>query len=139
MAWGNTWYNAPCADWPVAPLNPVRVSNHELPPALLFQATDDAATPYEGGVTLHRKLRGSRLVVEQGGGNHGITLSGNDCLDRYLVDYLADGTLPRDGRGDADAVCPKLPDPEPEADKAARPAARPDRGSTLHGLLGFHG
>lgn len=31
MTWGNTWYNAPCADWPVEPLNPVRVSNHELP------------------------------------------------------------------------------------------------------------
>lgn len=139
MAWGNTWYNAPCADWPVAPLNPVRVSNHRVPPALLFQATEDAATPYEGGVTLHRKLRGSRLVVEQGGGNHGITLSGNDCLDRYLVDYLTDGTLPRAGRGDADAVCPKLPDPEPETAKSARPAARPDRGSALHGLLGFHG
>ena len=141
MAWGNTWYNAPCADWPVEPLNPVRVSNHALPPALLFQATDDAATPYEGGVTLHRKLRGSRLVVEQGGGNHGVTLSGNDCLDRYLTDYLATGTLPRAGRGDVDAVCAKTPDPKPETAKSARPAVRPDadRGSVLHGLLGFRG
>ena len=141
MAWGNTWYNAPCADWPVQPLNPVRVSNHALPPALLFQATDDAATPYEGGVTLHRKLRGSRLVVEQGGGSHGVTLSGNDCLDRYLTDYLATGTLPRAGRGDVDAVCAKTPDPKPETAKSARPAVRPDadRGSVLHGLLGFRG
>ncbi|OKJ74965.1 alpha/beta hydrolase [Streptomyces sp. CB02460] len=139
MAWGNTWYNAPCADWPVEPLNPVRVSNHALPPALLFQATEDAATPYEGGVTLHRKLRGSRLVVEQGGGNHGITLSGNACLDRYLTDYLAKGTVPRTGRGDADAVCAKTPDPKPENAKSARPAARPDPGGTLHGLLGFRG
>ncbi|WP_330454664.1 MULTISPECIES: alpha/beta hydrolase [unclassified Streptomyces] len=141
MAWGNTWYNAPCADWPVEPLNPVRVSNHALPPVLLFQATDDAATPYEGGVTLHRKLRGSRLVVEQGGGNHGVTLSGNACLDRYLTDYLAKGTVPRAGRGEADAVCAKTPDPKPETAKSARPAARPDggRGSVLHGLLGFRG
>ncbi|MEU3224367.1 alpha/beta hydrolase [Streptomyces sp. NPDC006976] len=142
MAWGNTWYNAPCADWPVKPLNPVRVSNHDLPPALLFQATDDAATPYEGGVTLHRKLRGSRLVVEQGGANHGITLSGNDCLDRYLADYLAKGTVPRAGRGDVDAVCAKTPDPVPETAKSARPASRTDaalRGTTLHTLLGFRG
>lgn len=142
MAWGNTWYNAPCADWPVEPLNPVRVSNHDLPPALIFQATDDAATPYEGGVTLHRKLRGSRLVVEQGGANHGITLSGNDCLDRYLADYLAKGTVPRAGRGDVDAVCAKTPDPAPETAKSARPASRPDtalRGGTLHALLGFRG
>ncbi|MFG2570885.1 alpha/beta hydrolase [Streptomyces sp. NPDC048567] len=139
MAWGNTWYNAPCADWPVEPLNPVRVSNHALPPVLLFQATDDAATPYEGGVTLHRKLRGSRLVVEQGGGNHGVTLSGNACLDRYLTDYLAKGTVPRAGRGEADAVCAKTPDPKPDPAKSARPALRPDTGSTLHGLLGFRG
>ncbi|MYY07233.1 MULTISPECIES: alpha/beta hydrolase [unclassified Streptomyces] len=142
MAWGNTWYNAPCADWPVEPLNPVRVSNHDLPPALLFQATDDAATPYEGGVTLHRKLRGSRLVVEQGGPNHGITLSGNDCLDRYLADYLAKGTVPRAGRGDVDVVCAKTPDPVPETAKSARPASRTDaalRGTTLHTLLGFRG
>ncbi|MEV0915126.1 alpha/beta hydrolase [Streptomyces sp. NPDC049967] len=145
MAWSNTWYNAPCADWPVEPLNPVRVSNHGLPPALLFQATDDAATPYEGGVTLHRKLRGSSLVVEQGGGNHGVTLSGNDCLDTYLADYLAKGTVPRGKGGDVDAVCAKSPDPKPATGKTAKTAkAAPrastgDRGSALHGMLGFRG
>ena len=31
-------------------LQPVNIANGKLPPALLFQATDDAATPYEGGV-----------------------------------------------------------------------------------------
>ncbi|MFG3136713.1 alpha/beta hydrolase [Streptomyces sp. NPDC048211] len=142
MTWSNTWYNAPCADWPVEPLNPVRVSNRALPPVLLFQATDDAATPYEGGVTLHRKLKGSSLVVEEGGGNHGVTLSGNACLDRYLADYLAKGTVPRGKGGDVDAVCAKTPDPKPAAAKTARPASRTEadgRGSTLHGLLGFRG
>ncbi|WP_329539762.1 alpha/beta hydrolase [Streptomyces sp. NBC_01358] len=140
MTWGNTWYNAPCADWPVEPLNPVRVSNRGLPPALLFQATDDAATPYEGGVTLHRKLKGSSLVVEEGGGNHGVTLSGNACLDRYLADYLAKGTVPRGKGGDVDAVCARTPDPKPAAAKSARPASRTDAsGGTLHGLLGFRG
>ncbi|MFJ5127336.1 alpha/beta hydrolase [Streptomyces sp. NPDC088555] len=145
FTWNNNWYNAPCADWPVEPLNPVRVSNSALPPVLLFQATDDAATPYEGGVTLHRRLRGSSLVVEQGGGNHGITLGGNDCLDTYLADYLAKGTVPRGegSRADADAVCAKSPDPQPltgeAAAKVARRTASADRGSTLHGLLGFRG
>ncbi|WP_393062524.1 alpha/beta hydrolase [Streptomyces sp. LN549] len=142
MTWGNTWYNAPCADWPVEPLNPVRVSNDELPPVLLFQATDDAATPYEGGVTLHRKLDGSSLVVEEGGGNHGVTLSGNACLDRYLADYLAKGTVPRGKGAEVDAVCAKTPDPKPETAKSARPASRTEangRGSTLHRLLGFRG
>jgi hypothetical protein len=142
-AWSNTWYNAPCVSWPVAPLNPVQVSNHALPPVLLFQATEDAATPYAGGVTLHRRLRGSSLVVEQGGGNHGVTLSGNACLDKYLTDYLAKGTVPRgDGRlADADAVCGTSPDPKPlTAEAAAKSAKRADsKGGTLHGLLGFHG
>ncbi|WP_327352198.1 alpha/beta hydrolase [Streptomyces sp. NBC_01304] len=137
MAWNNAWYNAPCAFWPTGSLNPTNVSNHKLPPVLLFQATDDAATPYEGGVTVHRKLRGSSLVVEEGGGNHGITLSGNACLDGYLADYLATGKVPRgDGHGDADAVCATLPDPEPLKAKAASTAA-PGSPSVLHGLLGF--
>ncbi|WP_329205829.1 alpha/beta hydrolase [Streptomyces sp. NBC_00683] len=136
MSWNNTWYNAPCATWPVEPLEPVRVTNRSIPPALLFQATDDAATPYEGGVTMHRRLKGSSLVVEEGGGNHGITLSGSACLDAYLVDYLTDGTLPRaDGSG-ADAVCEALPEPKPP--KATK-AGTSTKGSTLHGLLGFRG
>ncbi|MCS0600002.1 alpha/beta hydrolase [Streptomyces sp. LP11] len=133
MVWNNTWYNAPCAFWPTAPLEPVNVANGKLPPALLFQATGDAATPYAGGVTTHRLLAGSRLVVEDGGGNHGITLSGNACLDGYLSAYLADGTLPRGGPV-ADAVCSKSPGPKP---LAARAASVSSRGSTLHRLLGF--
>ncbi|MEU3659996.1 alpha/beta hydrolase [Streptomyces sp. NPDC032940] len=135
MAWNNAWYNAPCAFWPAAPRQAVDVANRRLPPALLFQATGDAATPYEGGVTVHRLLRDSSLVVEVGGGNHGITLSGNACLDRYLAAYLTDGTVPR-GEGAADAVCATLPDPRPLESKAASTSSR---GSTLHGLLGFRG
>ncbi|MBL1083902.1 alpha/beta fold hydrolase [Streptomyces actinomycinicus] len=133
MTWNNTWYNAPCAFWPTPPRQPVNVANGKLPPALLFQATDDAATPYAGGVTVHQLLAGSSLVVEEGGGNHGITLDGNKCLDTYLAAYLADGTVPR-GRGPVDAVCAKSPDPKPLTAKAA-PAS--PRSSALHGLLGF--
>ncbi len=135
MTWNNAWYNAPCAFWPTKPLSPPDVSNSKLPPVLLFQATDDAATPYEGGLTVHRKLRGSSLVVEEGGGNHGITLSGNDCLDNYLADYLATGAVPR-GTGEVDATCAALPDPEPEA---ATAASKSSGGSSLHGMLGFRG
>ncbi|MQY39678.1 Tripeptidyl aminopeptidase [Streptomyces sp. RB17] len=133
MAWNNAWYNAPCAFWPTAKRRPVNIANAKLPPALLFQATDDAATPYAGGVRAHRLLARSSLVVEEGGGNHGVTLSGNACLDRYLAAYLTDGTVPR-GAGVADAVCAKSPDPKPLAAKAASTSSR---GSALHGLLGF--
>ncbi|MFF2653318.1 alpha/beta hydrolase [Streptomyces sp. NPDC058045] len=136
MAWNNAWYNAPCAFWPKKGLTPPDVRNKSLPPVLLFQATDDAATPYEGGVTVHRKLRGSSLVVERGGGNHGITLSGNDCLDGYLAAYLKSGRVPR-GSGSVDAVCHKVPDPEPTRAKSLTSAS--ERGKTLHGLLGPRG
>ncbi|TWF84087.1 alpha/beta hydrolase [Streptomyces capillispiralis] len=136
MTWNNAWYNAPCAFWPTGHLRPERIRNSKLPPALLFQATHDAATPYQGAATVHRLLDRSSLVVESGGGNHGITLSGNACLDRHLAAYLADGTVPRGGHGEADAVCAPLPDPKPLTSKAAPTTAR---GSTLHGLLGFRG
>ncbi|MET9800654.1 alpha/beta hydrolase [Streptomyces sp. NPDC006368] len=116
--WNNAWYNAPCAFWPVDGLTPPDVTNDALPPVLLFQATDDAATPYGGGVTVHQQLRGSSLVVEEGGGNHAITLGGNACLDGHLARYLETGAVPRGaGVGVADAVCAATPDPQP-----ARPA-----------------
>lgn len=133
MVWNNTWYNAPCAFWPATRRRPVNIANGKLPPVLLFQATDDAATPYPGGVTAHRLLARSSLVVEEGGGNHGITLGGNACLDRYLTAYLKDGRVPR-GMGVADAVCAKSPDPKPLSAKAASLSSR---GAALHRLLGF--
>ncbi|MFF3328149.1 alpha/beta hydrolase [Streptomyces sp. NPDC002888] len=135
MTWNNAWYNASCAFWPTHSGHPVNVANGDLPPALLFQATNDAATPFEGGATVHSLLGGSSLVVEEGGGNHGVTLSGNSCLDKHLAAYLRDGTVPR-GSDEADAVCPALPDPKPLSTKAASASSR---GSTLHGLLGFRG
>ncbi|MFD8151338.1 alpha/beta hydrolase [Streptomyces sp. NPDC059720] len=139
MTWNNAWYNAPCAFWPTESLRPVNVANGKLPPVLLFQATGDAATPYQGAVTTRRLLARSSLVVERGGGNHGITLSGNACLDEHLAAYLADGTVPR-GHGEADAVCDALPDPEPGAagtSASARGTSAFSKGSALHGLLGF--
>ncbi|MGW6570437.1 alpha/beta hydrolase [Streptomyces sp. NPDC054975] len=155
--WNNAWYNAPCAFWPVDSLTPPDVSNDEVPPVLILQATDDAATPYEGGVALHRMVRGSSLVVEEGGGNHGVTLGGNACMDEHLAAYLATGAVPRgDGQTEADAVCAALPEPEPKpktkpkkagAKRAAvavtpsapsAPSATPagTGGAVLHALLG---
>ncbi|ELS57820.1 putative Secreted peptidase [Streptomyces viridochromogenes Tue57] len=133
MTWSNAWYNAPCAFWPTPSTHrPMDIANSKLPPVLLFQATGDAATPYGGAVTVHRQLARSSLVVERGGGNHGITLGGNSCLDKHLAAYLTDGTVPR-GRGEADAVCPALPEPKPLSSKAAS-ASTP--GAELHRLLG---
>ncbi|MFE3492741.1 alpha/beta hydrolase [Streptomyces sp. NPDC059175] len=135
--WNNAWYNAPCLSWPVGSLKRTDITNRSVPPVLIFQATGDAATPYEGGVAVHRKLHGSRLVVESGGGNHGVTLSDNACLDRYLTDYLATGKLPpADPSVAADAVCSPAPEPKPLSRSARTAQAAKSTGDTLHRLLG---
>ncbi|MGW0394945.1 alpha/beta hydrolase [Streptomyces sp. NPDC003042] len=128
MTWNNAWYNAPCLFWPTASLKAPDVTNSALPPALLFQATEDAATPFGGAVSMREKLSGAALVVEQGGGNHGIALSGNTCLDEKLAAYLRTGQA-------ADASCPARPAPTPGTATRAMPSSA--GGAALHGLLGF--
>lgn len=110
--YNNMWFNAGCLTWPVKAGNRTRIDGRGVPPMLLFQATDDPATPYEGGVDMARALPGSRLVVERGGGSHAITFAGNQCLDDTLVAYLRDGTLPANS-GLVDRTCQKQPDPDP--------------------------
>ncbi|MFE2328729.1 alpha/beta hydrolase [Streptomyces sp. NPDC059385] len=130
MTWNNAWYNAPCAFWPEAPLEAPDVTNTELPPALLLQATEDAATPFGGVLSMRDKLKGSALVVEEGGGNHGISLAGNKCLDEKVSAYLKSGAA-------TDATCPAQPAPTPAAATRAVPASA--GGAALHGLLGYRG
>ncbi|MFJ9643374.1 alpha/beta hydrolase [Streptomyces sp. NPDC101206] len=128
MTWNNAWYNAPCAFWKTEPLRAPDVTNADLPPALLLQATQDAATPFGGALTMRDKLKGAALVVEEGGGNHGVSLSGNTCLDEKVSAYLRTGEA-------ADATCPAQPEPKPTSTgRAAAPSAG---GAALHGLLGF--
>ncbi|MFE1786467.1 alpha/beta hydrolase [Streptomyces sp. NPDC059506] len=141
LTWNNTWYNAQCAFWPAPSLTPPDVENHRIPPALLLQAGEDAATPYRGAAAMHRLLGRSRLVVEDGGANHGVSFSGNACMDRYLVDYLADGRLPRAKAG-PDAVCDAPPPPAPRRPgKGGSTGDRGDgpvtggRGAALHRLI----
>ncbi|MEU7550760.1 alpha/beta hydrolase [Streptomyces sp. NPDC044571] len=130
MTWNNAWYNAPCAFWKTEPLKAPDVTNADLPPALLLQATEDAATPFGGALGMKERLKGSALVVEEGGGNHGISMSGNKCLDEKVAAYLRTGTA-------ADATCPAQPAPKPTtATRAVPPSAG---GAALHGLLGFRG
>ncbi|MFB6615230.1 alpha/beta hydrolase [Streptomyces sp. NPDC085524] len=130
MTWNNAWYNAPCAFWPAQPLQAPDVTNAELPPALLLQATEDAATPFGGVLSMRDKLKGSALVVEEGGGNHGISLAGNKCLDEKVAAYLRTGTA-------SDATCAAQPAPTPAAATRAVPASA--GGAALHGLLGYRG
>lgn len=122
--WGNTWYNAPCAFWavPGGPRPEVR-GTFSLPPILLVQATEDAATPYAGALETHRRFPTSRLVVQSGGGDHGVTLSGDGCVDGAVAAYLGGGALPASRPG-PDARCEAGPAPRPAAAKGPAGAER---------------
>jgi len=111
--WGNAWFNAACAFWPVkGPARPLAIHGAGLPPVLMLQGTLDGATPYAGALVARKLLPSARLVVVQGGGNHGQSLAypPNECVNGYLDRYLADGSLPG-GSGLIDATCPALPAP----------------------------
>ncbi len=112
-AWGNAWFNAACAFWPVhGPATPLHIGAAGLPPILILQGTLDAATPYQGALVARRLLPTARMVVVSGGGNHGQSLAypPNTCVNGYLDRYLATGALPAKP-GLVNATCPALPAP----------------------------
>jgi pimeloyl-ACP methyl ester carboxylesterase len=114
-AWDNAWYTAACAFWPFrGPARPPQIKGAGLPGILMIQGTLDAATPYAGAQDAHRKLPSARMVVVEGGGNHGQSLAipSNTCVNGYLNRYLATGSLPSGG-GLVNATCPALPAPSP--------------------------
>ncbi len=116
-AWDNAWFNAACAFWPVkAPSAPLQIKGTGLPGILMLQGTLDAATPYAGAQVAHQLLPSARMVVVEGGGNHGQSLSDppNNCINGYLNRYLATGALPQ-RPGLVNATCPALPDPTPNS------------------------
>ncbi|SEU42866.1 alpha/beta hydrolase fold [Nonomuraea wenchangensis] len=136
LTWPNAWFNAPCAFWPVSGGTPVNVrGSAKLPPVLMLQARDDAPTPYDGALRMRRLFPTARMVVDQGG-NHGVALAGNQCVDRHLAAYLRDGTLPK-----RDTECAALPAPRPAERMAARrvPASASPGVGGLLGVLGLIG
>ncbi|WP_433499269.1 alpha/beta hydrolase [Sphaerimonospora sp. CA-214678] len=124
LSWGNAWFNAQCAYWPVRARHQQRIDGRRIRSALFFQDTKDAATPYQGGVEMHRLFPASRLVVMDGGGNHGLTGRGDACVDDIWKAYLTDGTLPADRPG-PDVRCAPFPDPVPPSVSATFKSAAP--------------
>ena len=115
QAWDNAWYNAACAFWPVkGPAQPMKIGAPGLPGILMLQGTLDAATPYAGAQDAHKALPTARMVVVEGGGNHGQSLANpsDGCVQGYLNNYLATGALPGQP-GPVNATCPPVPDPTP--------------------------
>jgi pimeloyl-ACP methyl ester carboxylesterase len=114
-AWGNAWFNAACAFWPVsAPTEPPLIKGAGLPGILMLQGTLDAATPYAGAQDAHRLLPSARMVVVTGSGIHGQSLNNppDSCVQGYLNAYLATGALP-EAPGLVNATCPAIPLPTP--------------------------
>ncbi len=115
QAWDNAWFNASCAFWPVqGPAKPLQIKGGGLPGILMLQGTLDPATPYAGAQDAHKLLPSARMVVVEGGGNHGQSLEqpSNSCIEGYLNAYLATGSLP-EAPGLVNATCPAVPDPTP--------------------------
>jgi pimeloyl-ACP methyl ester carboxylesterase len=115
QAWDNAWFNAACAFWPVkGPAKPLQIKGSGLPGILLLQGTLDPATPYAGAQDAHKLLPSARMVVVQGGGNHGQSMEqpSNSCVQGYLNAYLATGALPT-APGQVNATCPAVPPPTP--------------------------
>ena len=115
QAWDNTWFNAACAFWPVTgPAKPMKIKGGGLPGILMLQGTLDPATPYAGAQEAHKLLPSARMVVVDGGGNHGQSLEqpSDVCVQGYLNNYLATGALPQ-APGPVNATCAAVPDPVP--------------------------
>jgi hypothetical protein len=94
------------------PAHPMRIGAKGLPGILMLQGTLDAATPYAGAQRAHKALPSARMVVVEGGGNHGQSLANppNACVNGYLNRYLATGALPQ-RPGPVNATCAALPPP----------------------------
>jgi len=109
MTWANAWMNLPCATWKAKQQTPVEVRTGKgLPKLLIVQSERDAATPYTGAVSLHQRLKGSRLITEKNAGSHGVTALVNPCINQRVDAYLLNGTLDA-----ADVVCGPHATPKP--------------------------
>ncbi|MFH8350147.1 alpha/beta hydrolase [Streptomyces sp. NPDC018045] len=109
MTWANAWMNLPCATWPEKQRTPVDVKTGKgLPSVLIVQSTRDAATPFEGAVELHQRLKGSRLIIEKGAGSHGVTSLVNPCINDRVDTYFLTGRT-----GSKDVTCAPHATPEP--------------------------
>ncbi|WP_242882177.1 alpha/beta fold hydrolase [Actinomadura litoris] len=96
--WFNVWYNAPCMFWQATPGTPVKVGHaRDLPKnILLFNATNDAATPYADALEV-QKIFNAHLVVHDGERTHCVVHRGDlrpGGLDSYFDAYWLRDKLP---------------------------------------------
>ncbi|TQK68518.1 alpha/beta hydrolase [Nocardioides sp. SLBN-35] len=131
LTWGNTWYNAPCLNWPAPSRKAFEVSGKKVKsPILMIGETNDAATVFSGALATRQKFKTSFLIEGKGGTTHSGSLSGVACTDDLIASYLDTGVLPkRKKHKGSDLKC--APAPVPAASVSARGTAqRPAVGST---------
>ncbi|WP_242882458.1 alpha/beta hydrolase [Actinomadura litoris] len=91
----------PCAFWPTRPAEAPTKVGADLP-ALMVAATGDTRTTYERNETVHRLMRGSRMITLDAN-VHAPYQRGypNTCVRERVNDYLLTGRLPA-----RDLTCP---------------------------------
>jgi hypothetical protein len=67
---------------------------------------------------MNQRLKGSRLVIEDGGRTHGVVQRGNACIDDKFNAFLTNGTLPANK-----THCARLPEPVAPSGATAKAAA----------------
>lgn len=119
--WSNAWFNGPCLTWPGRSSRPIRVDGRGVDSALLINETGDAATPYRGALEVRKRFPNSVLVEGVGGTTHSGSLSGVECTDSIIVEYLRSGALPARRPGNtSDVQCDPVPQPVPTGAAAQR-------------------
>lgn len=112
--WGNAWFNSPCLYWPGRSGQPVDVDGSGVQSALLINETNDSATPYPGALEVRKRFPNSVLIEGVGGTTHSGSLSGVECTDSIIVEYLKTGALPERKSGNrSDVQCDPVPQPVP--------------------------
>jgi pimeloyl-ACP methyl ester carboxylesterase len=92
------WAPYGCSNWPVRAEFP-KPDFHApgAAPIVVVGTTRDPATPYQQAVALARELD-SGVLLSRNGDGHTAYISGNSCIDTTVDAYLANGTVPANGK-----------------------------------------
>ena len=85
-----------CALWPVRSAPQFQPTGSGAAPIVVVGATGDPATPYQNAVTMAKQLTSGVLLTYEGEG-HGTFGGKSTCIDRAVIAYLTQGTVPADG------------------------------------------
>ena len=85
-----------CPLWPARSTIQFKPTGSGAAPIVVVGATGDPATPYQNAVTMAQQLQSGVLVTYEGEG-HGTFGGKSACVDRLVIAYLTNGTVPSDG------------------------------------------